>query len=379
MTKSGDQGSVMLAAGGTGGHLFPAYALSEELGRRGIAVDLITDMRGDRYGTGFPARNVYQVPAATIAGSNPVSAAKTIFTLAKGVGAARRILSEVKPAAVVGFGGYPSFPPLVAASLMGLPTALHEQNAVLGRANRMLARRVTAIATSFETVRSLEGAAAAKARFTGNPVRDLVIRHADAPYVPSGPCQPFHLLVFGGSQGARFFSETVPPALRLLPEHLQARLSVMQQARPEDEEAVRRAYLGGETVPTIAAEVAPFFKNLPELMAASHLVIARAGASTVAELTVLGRPSILVPLPHALDNDQLANATRLAEAGGAVCLEQSMITPERLAAEIARLMEDPDGLSASATAARSQGRPDAVQRFADLVVELMTRAATRAA
>lgn len=375
MTTPTHQGSVMLAAGGTGGHLFPAFALAEELARRGVNVDLMTDMRGDRYGTGFPARKVYQVPAATIAGSNPLSAAKTIFTLAKGVGAARRILADVRPAAVVGFGGYPSFPPLVAASLMGIPTALHEQNAVLGRANRMLARRVTAIATSFETVKLLEGAAATKARFTGNPVRDLVVKHAGSPYVPSGPGQPFHLLVFGGSQGARFFSETMPPALRLLPEHLQARLSVMQQARPEDEEAVRSAYLGGPGVPTIAAEVAPFFKNLPELMAASHLVVARAGASSVAELAVLGRPSILVPLPHALDNDQLANATRLSEAGGAVCLEQGSITPQRLADEIARLMEHPDAMAASAAAAARQGRPDAVQRLGDLIVELMGAAA----
>jgi UDP-N-acetylglucosamine--N-acetylmuramyl-(pentapeptide) pyrophosphoryl-undecaprenol N-acetylglucosamine transferase len=287
------------------------------------------------------------------------------------VGAARRILSEVKPAVVVGFGGYPSFPPIVAASLIGLPTALHEQNAVLGRANRMLARRVTAVATSFESVRLLDGAAREKAHFTGNPVRDAVLREAGQPYVPSDAGKPFHLLIFGGSQGARFFSEMVPPALRLLPGHLQARLSIIQQARPEDVEGVRLAYQGGGDAPVIAAEVAPFFKNLPELMAASHLVIGRAGASTVAELSVLGRPSILVPLPHALDNDQLANATRLAEVGGAVCLEQGGITPESLAAEIARAMEDPAYMAAAAEAARGQGRPDAVMRLADLVVGLM--------
>lgn len=363
----------MLAAGGSGGHLFPAFALAEELGRRGIAVDLITDMRGDRYGTGFPARKVHQVPAATISGANPLSAAKTIFTLAKGVNAARRILGEVKPGVVVGFGGYPSFPPLVAASLMGLPTALHEQNAVLGRANRMLARRVSVVATSFESVRLLEGAAAEKARLTGNPVRDVVLREASKPYQPSTEGAPFYLLVFGGSQGARFFSEVVPPALRLLPEHLQARLSVIQQARPEDVESVRKAYQGEGDQAVIAAEIAPFFKNLPELMAASHLVIGRAGASTVAELTVLGRPSILVPLPHALDNDQLANATRLAEAGGAVCLEQSGITPASLAAQIATAMEDPQHMAAAAEAAKGQGRPDAVERLADLVVELMAQ------
>lgn len=373
MSTDRPNASVMLAAGGTGGHLFPAFALAEELARRDIAVDLMTDMRGDRYGTGFPARRVYQVPAATLSGSNPLAAAKTIFTLARGVKAARRVLSDVRPGAVVGFGGYPSFPPLIAASLLGLPTALHEQNAVLGRANRMLARRVTAIATSFETVQRLDEAAAGKARFTGNPVRDAVIEWAGAVYRTSGPSEPFRLLVFGGSQGARFFSETVPPALRLLPERLQQRLRVIQQARPEDEAAVSAAYSAS---PPITAEVAPFFGNLPELMAASHLVIARAGASTIAELAVLGRPSLLVPLPHALDNDQLANATRLAEAGGAVCLEQKSLTLEQLAGAVAYAMENPGELATAAKAAATQSCPDAVQRLADLVTGLMTRATT---
>jgi UDP-N-acetylglucosamine--N-acetylmuramyl-(pentapeptide) pyrophosphoryl-undecaprenol N-acetylglucosamine transferase len=367
----------MLAAGGTGGHLFPAQALAEELGRRGIAVDLITDMRGDRYGMGFPARKVYQVPAATLAGSDPVSAARTALTLVRGVRAARRILTEVKPGAVVGFGGYPSFPPIVAASMKGIPTALHEQNAVLGRANRLLARRVTAIATSFETVKLLEGSARDKARLTGNPVRDAVIAWAGAPYEPSRSGQPFRLLIFGGSQGARYFSEMVPPALAMLPEALRKRLAVIQQARPEDRSTVEAAYRDPAT--GVAATVDSFFQNLPELMAAAHLVIARAGASSVAELAVLGRPSILVPLPHALDNDQLANATRLAAAGGAICLEQKEITPERLAREIGSLMEAPDTLAAGALAARAQSRPDAVQRLADLVMGLMIRAPSKAA
>lgn len=377
--KPGEVRSVMMAAGGTGGHLFPAQALAEELGRRGYAVDLITDMRGDRYGSGFPARKVYQVPAATLSGSNPLSAAKTVLTLAKGVRAASKVLAEVRPGAVIGFGGYPSFPPLIAASLKGIPTALHEQNAVLGRANRMLARRVTAIATSFETVKLLEGPALAKAHFTGNPVRDAVIKWAAAPYQPSQFGEPFRLLVFGGSQGARYFSDTVPPALALLAAAHRRRLSVIQQARPEDQARVEAAYqTPSDGRSAIACEVAPFFKNLPELMSASHLVIARAGASSVAELAVLGRPSILVPLPHALDNDQLANATRLAQSGGAVCLEQKELTPERLAAEIAHFMDHPDVLAAGAAAARSQGRPDAVARLADLVVGLMAPATVAA-
>jgi UDP-N-acetylglucosamine--N-acetylmuramyl-(pentapeptide) pyrophosphoryl-undecaprenol N-acetylglucosamine transferase len=356
-----------LAAGGTGGHLFPAQALAEELARRGIAVDLVTDMRGDRYGTGFPARNVYQVPAATLSGRSPVAVARTLWMLTRGLFAAHKLLSRVRPTAVVGFGGYPTFPPLKAASARGIPTAVHEQNAVLGRANRMLARNVTAIATSFDKTRFLGGDLHAKARLTGNPVRSAVIESAKRPYEPPQPGGPLRLLVFGGSQGARYFSESVPPALALLPADLRRRLHVVQQARPEDAEAVVSAY--GKS--GIEAEVSSFFRNLPERMAEAHLVVARSGASTVAELTVIGRPSILVPLPHALDNDQLQNATRLAESGAAWCIEQKHLMPERLAETIEDLLGAPEKLASAAAAARELGRPEAVARLADLVEELM--------
>lgn len=363
-------GSVMLAAGGTGGHLFPAYALAEELKRRAIPVDLVTDMRGDRYGTGFPARQIYQVPSATLAGKSPVAITKTAIALSRGVAAAYSLLGRVQPRAVIGFGGYPSFPPIVAARLRHIPAALHEQNAVLGRANRMLAKRVDAIATSFERVKLLDGALAAKARFTGNPVRDIVRAAAGHPYDPPVPGGPLRLVVFGGSQGARYFSDTVPPALANLPAAIRARLSVVQQCREEDLDRVRDTYARAG----IRAELAAFFRNLPELMAASHLVIARSGASSVAELTVIGRPSILVPLPHALDNDQLNNATRLAESGAAWCIEQRALSPERLAREIEALAGETGRLhelTAMAAAARKLGAPDAVERLADLVEELM--------
>jgi UDP-N-acetylglucosamine--N-acetylmuramyl-(pentapeptide) pyrophosphoryl-undecaprenol N-acetylglucosamine transferase len=341
--------------------------LAEELGRRGIAVDLVTDMRGDRYGTGFPARAVHQVPSATLAGTSPIAAAKTAITLARGVAAARSLMKKLKPSVVIGFGGYPSFPPIAAARMLSIPAILHEQNAVLGRANRLLAKRVTAIATSFERVKLLDGALAGKARFTGNPVRDAVIAEATRPYPVPAPGQPFSLLVFGGSQGARYFSDTVPPALASLSPGLKARLRVVQQAREEDLARVEAAY----SAAGIAADVATFFKDLPARMAASHLVVARAGASSVAELTVLGRPAILVPLPHALDNDQLQNATRLAESGGGWCIEQKDLTTERLAAEIERLAADSAGLERAAAAAKAAGRPDAVTRLADLAEELM--------
>jgi UDP-N-acetylglucosamine--N-acetylmuramyl-(pentapeptide) pyrophosphoryl-undecaprenol N-acetylglucosamine transferase len=358
--------TLMLAAGGTGGHLFPAYALAEELTRRGYAVDLVTDMRGDRYGTGFPARNVYRVPAATVSGKDPLSLARTAATLSRGIAAAFKLLGEVRPGAIVGFGGYPSFPPLVAARMRAIPSALHEQNAILGRANRLLARRVSVIATSFERTKLLDGALLPKARFTGNPVRAAVIAAAATPYPELSRTGRVRVVVFGGSQGARYFSDTVPPAIGLLPPEQRARLDVVQQAREEDVERVRAAYAGLG----MSALVAPFFKNLPELIAAAHLVVARAGASTVAELTVIGRPAILVPLPHSLDNDQLQNATRLAESGGGWCIEQKELSPERLAREIGGLIGAPQKLEVAAAAARRQGRPDAVARLADLAEEL---------
>ena len=255
--------------------------------------------------------------------------------------------------------------PIVAARLRGIPTALHEQNAVLGRANRMLAARVSAIATSFEHTALLEGAALARARCTGNPVRDQVIDWATQSYRAPGAEGPFLLLVFGGSQGARFFSDTVPEAL-LSPE-LRATLFVVQQCREEDLQRTETAYREAG----IRAHLAAFFPNLPEEMAKSHLVIARAGASTVAELAVMGRPAILVPLPHAIDNDQLQNANRLAESGGAWCIEQKELTPGRLGSAIGRLLAAPQALQDAAAAAKGQGRPDAVIRLADLVEELI--------
>ncbi|MGI9480034.1 MAG: undecaprenyldiphospho-muramoylpentapeptide beta-N-acetylglucosaminyltransferase [Hyphomicrobiaceae bacterium] len=360
---------ILLAAGGTGGHLFPAFALAEELDRRHWSVELATDMRGDRYGLDFPAEKVHRISSATLGNRSPIALARTGYLLAAGIYQAYKLIGKMRPAAVIGFGGYPSFPPLVGARLRGIPTALHEQNAVLGRANRMLVDRVTAVATSFENVQFINDALRSKVRLTGNPVRDIVVAQAakSYPVPPSVESEKrFNLLVFGGSQGARFFSERIPSALSQLSEAERLRLSVTQQCREEDLEAVRATYAQAG----IDAECATFFQDLPLRIAASHLVIGRAGASSIAELTVIGRPSILVPLPHALDNDQLRNAESLANAGGAICISQADLTDERLRADLTNIMSNSDELIAAAANAKSMGRPDAVLRLADLVEEL---------
>jgi UDP-N-acetylglucosamine--N-acetylmuramyl-(pentapeptide) pyrophosphoryl-undecaprenol N-acetylglucosamine transferase len=356
---------VLLAAGGTGGHLFPAQALADALRRRNVVVDLATDERATRYGGDFPARATHVIPSATIRGRDPISLAKTFVSLGIGGLKALALLRRIRPVAVVGFGGYPTLPPLFAATLRRIPTVIHDANAVMGRANRTLSSRVDAIATSFPGM-TLENDLAAKATFTGNPVRPMVIQAAAEAYPWLDMDGPIKLLVFGGSQGARVTSDIVPPAIAATSSDLRRRLVITQQARGEDETRVREAYarLG------VTAEVAPFFSDLPARIAAAHLIVSRSGASTVAELAVIGRPAILVPLPHALDQDQLANANVLAKAGGAIVLKQDEFTPERLAREIAALAADPGKLPAMAAGAKSAGVLDAADRLADLVLRV---------
>jgi len=358
---------VLVAAGGTGGHLFPAEALAVALANRGITVDLATDHRAERYGGQFPARQTHIIPSDTVRARNPISLARSALTLGRGLLRSYFLLGRIRPAAVVGFGGYPTVPPLAAATVRKIPTVIHEQNAVMGRANRQLAPHVTAIATCFDGVLDAEGGLALKATRTGNPLRPAVIAAAGSQFAEPQEGGLIRLLVFGGSQGARIMSEIVPAAIEKLDLVWRMRLLIAQQARDEDLRSVRETY---ERL-KIAAEVAPFFTDLPARIAAAHLVISRAGATTVAELAAIGRPSILVPLPGALDQDQFANAGVLANAGGALRLPQNEFTPERLAAEIARLAMAPQKLVAMATAARSQGSIDAAERLADLVQKTM--------
>lgn len=362
---------VLVAAGGTGGHLFPAEALAAALIRRGVAVHLATDRRAARYGGAFADDAVHVVASATLRGRNPVAVARTLTALGIGLYQSHALISRLKPAAVIGFGGYPTIPPVLAATWRGVPSLIHDANAVIGRANRFLAPRVTAIATTFPDLFRDAPALAAKATLTGNPVRPAVAAAAAIPYPDAGG--PLRLLVFGGSQGARVLADVVPPAIALLPSELRARLAVVQQARDEDLSRVRAAYAEG----AVAAEVAPFFADLPVRMAASHLVVARSGASTVAELAAIGRPSVLVPLPHALDQDQFANAGVLEQAGGAIRIVQDAFTPQRLATEIAALAAAPERLAAMAQAARSLGRLDAADRLADLVLAVARKRATQ--
>jgi UDP-N-acetylglucosamine--N-acetylmuramyl-(pentapeptide) pyrophosphoryl-undecaprenol N-acetylglucosamine transferase len=365
MREGADAPLVLIAAGGTGGHLFPAEALAAALGSRGVAVDLATDERAASYVQSFPARRVHVLPADTVRSRNPISLARTAARLGWGTWRALFLLMRIRPAAVVGFGGYPTVPPVLAAWLCGVPRIIHEQNAVMGRANRLLAGRASAIATGYPSILTNSPRLAAKAVHVGNPVRAAVREQAARSYEKPDGKGTIRLTVFGGSQGARIMSEVVPAAIERLGD-LRARFEVTQQCRPEDVAEVRSIYarLG------LRAEIADFFDDLPARVAQSQLVIARAGASTVAELAVIGRPAVLVPLPHALDQDQLANASLLAAAGGALLIRQDEFTAERLSAELRRLLADPATLAAMAAAARRVGRADAAERLADEVLRV---------
>ena len=361
--RGGDGHLALLTAGGTGGHLFPAQALAEELKLRGFRVHLATDARGGRFRDSFPAEAVHVLPAATIGARGPVALARTAWTLMVGFCAAWSLIGRIKPSVAVGFGGYPTVPPILAAWARRVATCVHEQNAIMGRANRLLKRFATAIAVGFPDTALIARRDRDKLTHTGVPVRAAVVTAAARRYSKPNARGVFRLLVFGGSQGARIFADVVPAAVAGLSEKARKRLEIVQQARAEDLERVSRAYAGLG----VKAEVAEFFADLPARMAAAHLVISRSGASTATELTVIGRPAILVPLPGAIDNDQLMNASALERRKAAWLMPQSAFTPEFLAHELGQLIGDPDRLRKVAAAARALGRPDAVTHLADLV------------
>jgi UDP-N-acetylglucosamine--N-acetylmuramyl-(pentapeptide) pyrophosphoryl-undecaprenol N-acetylglucosamine transferase len=357
---------ILLAAGGTGGHLFPAEALAVELMGRGMRVRLATDPRALRYSGLFTKDLIDVVPSETVRGRNPLSLARTGAMLAAGTAVALGLMRRLKPAAVVGFGGYPTLPPLLAARLLRIPSVIHDSNAVLGRANRLLSGGVSAIATSLPGVLDRDAALAAKTTTTGTPMRPAILAAAAVPYAAPEPAGALRLLVVGGSQGARVMSDIVPGAIERLEPSVRSRLKLVQQVRDEDSSRVRALYDRLK----IDAGLAPFFSDLPARLASSHLVISRSGAGTVAELGAVGRPSILVPLPGSIDQDQFANAGVLAQAGGAIRIAQSDFTPDRLAAEISGLAAEPARLTAMAAGARTVGKLDAAQRLADLVAKV---------
>ncbi|MER9523337.1 undecaprenyldiphospho-muramoylpentapeptide beta-N-acetylglucosaminyltransferase [Mesorhizobium sp. M0292] len=361
------RGVILLAAGGTGGHLFPAEALAHELIERGWSVHLATDDRAERFAGHFPAAAIHPIQSATMGSKNPVALLGAFWKIWRGVRQASAVIARIKPDAVVGFGGYPTLPPLYAATRRKLPTLIHEQNAVMGRANRALSGRVDAIAGGF--LPQDESATGAKTVTTGNPVRPPILEAAKTPYKASQGADPFRLLVFGGSQGAQFFSDAMPAAIALLPEAQRKRLGITQQARADDVARVKAGYaaLG------VHVEVSPFFTDMAQRMGAAHLVISRSGASTVSEIAVIGRPALLVPYPYALDHDQAANAAALAAAGGGEVHPQSSLSPERIAALIGGLMDTPERLTAMAAGAKSAGRPNAARLLADLTEAIASR------
>jgi UDP-N-acetylglucosamine--N-acetylmuramyl-(pentapeptide) pyrophosphoryl-undecaprenol N-acetylglucosamine transferase len=354
--------NFVLAAGGTGGHMIPAHALAAELKSRGHGVLLITDERGARFPGLFEDVPVHILPAGRL-GGGPIGLLKAAGAVLKGRGQAKRLYREHRPDVVVGFGGYPAFPSLLAASAMRIPTVLHEQNAVLGLVNRLLAGEAEAIAIAYDKVDRLKSKYQDKTVVVGNPVRDEIARLGELPYPPFDNVAPLKILVTGGSQGASVLGDVVPAGLGLLQPSLRHRLQVVQQCRPDDIERVRNTYASLH----IPAELLTYIEDMPDKLADAHLIIGRAGASTIGELTAAGRPAILIPFPSATDDHQTANAREMTAAGGARTIQQDNFTPEVLARQIEAMAADPIAINNAASRALSVGRPHAARDLADLV------------
>jgi len=355
----------VLASGGTGGHLFPAESLGVELLGGGNKVHLVADSRAETFARRVPDIAIHQVRTGQF-GGGPAHAAHALGELALGILQARRLLRRLDPVCVIGFGGYPSVPTMLAAVYLGLPTMLHEQNAVLGRANRLLAPRVRRIATGFPLTAGLRPVDRPRTVHTGNPVRPAVLAVGQAKYKPPQRGGTIELLILGGSQGARIMSEVMPPALAALPSRIREMLRVSHQARPEDLASAEAIYRENR----IHAQLKSFFDDVPEKMARAQLVICRAGASTIAELATIGRPALLVPYPHAMDDHQTANGQAFADAGGGWVVSQAELRPDTLALYLENLLGDPMALPEAALRAGEFGRRDATRRLAQLALEL---------
>lgn len=358
---------IVLSTGGTGGHIFPAQALAESLIARGYRLELITDRRGDAYSGPLNKMNRHAIQAAGISGRRFTAKVGAIGRLTAGYFQARALLRSLNPDVVVGFGGYATVPTLLAASHLGIKTAIHEQNAVLGRANRLLAPHATRVATAFKTTTFLRNADRAKAVWTGNPVRPEIVAARETPMPTLEEALPINLLVIGGSQGAAIFSQVVPAAIAALPKDLRHRVRVTQQCRKENLAQVRDDYAQAK----IEADLSPFFDDIPKRLAESHMLICRAGASTMAELTTAGRPAILVPYPSAIDDHQTANAARLCDAGGAWMMPDRDFTPMLLTGRLSSLFSVNTTLPMAARCAAQIGMPQATERLADVIVGIL--------
>ncbi|TDK43217.1 UDP-N-acetylglucosamine--N-acetylmuramyl-(pentapeptide) pyrophosphoryl-undecaprenol N-acetylglucosamine transferase [Antarcticimicrobium luteum] len=353
---------LMIAAGGTGGHMFPAQALAEAMLKRGWRVKLSTDARGARYTGGFPhSTEITEVSSATFARGGLLSRALVLPKLAAGLLGTAWSMQRDRPDVVVGFGGYPSIPALGAATMLGLPRMIHEQNGVLGRVNRIFAKRVAQVACGVWPTDLPEGAQGVP---VGNPVRAAVLARAGAPYIPPGD-YPMSILVIGGSQGARILSDVVPGAIAALPPDMLRNIRVSHQARDEDGARVAAFYAEQD----IDADVRPFFTDVPARLSEAQLVISRAGASTIADLTVIGRPAILIPYAAAAGDHQTANARGLVEAGAAILIPEKRLDVSSLTAQIAAVLTNPGAAVQMSAAALGVGMPDATERLVALVEE----------
>jgi UDP-N-acetylglucosamine--N-acetylmuramyl-(pentapeptide) pyrophosphoryl-undecaprenol N-acetylglucosamine transferase len=354
---------AVVAAGGTGGHLFPAQALSEALIARGWRIVLASDERVAAFAESFPAEERIGLSARTYKPRDPFSMALAGLSIFRGILQARAAFARIDPAVVVGFGGYPSVPGLMAGITQNRPTVLHEQNAVMGRANRRMAAHVRAVACAFPILHKAPAQITNRLTVVGNPVRPEIRELADKPYLPPEPGGTLRLLITGGSQGARLLSELMPVAIAKLPEEMRNRLRVQQQTRKESMDSARRIYANAN----VQAEIAPFFRDMATRLRQAHLVVGRAGAGTVCEFAIAGKPAILVPLAIALDDDQGQNAKVMADAGGAQVAREDQLTVDVMANALFKLLSNPDRLSRMAAGARSIARPDAAERLADLV------------
>ncbi|WP_455478984.1 UDP-N-acetylglucosamine--N-acetylmuramyl-(pentapeptide) pyrophosphoryl-undecaprenol N-acetylglucosamine transferase [Bartonella sp. B23] len=358
-----DKKVIVLVAGGTGGHLFPAEALAVELRRRGYDVHLATDERAQCFIRCFDEEHTHILSSATFTRYHPFALVKTFWALLKGMGQSLVLFYKLRPVLVGGFGGYPTVPPLFIAALTRRVTFIHEQNAIMGRANRALAAFVSAIAGGLLLPNNIS---TNKILLTGNPVREAVLKAAEIPYHPSIGEDPFHFLVFGGSQGASSFSRIVPAAIALLDEKDRKRLRIVQQVRGEAGELIEIYRKIG-----VRAEVASFFDDMAERMARAHFILSRAGASSVCEIAVIGRPALLIPYPYALDHDQAENAALLSAAGGAQIVSEKDFNAQKLASLLTEACRTPYLLEKQAFAAKKVGQPYATSRLADVAESLI--------